>query len=201
MWLGITPSAAPVCLFGIQQVHPRHSPASGYLDAEGKVGLYRLEVSITAGTGKLRTPSGLETGLRESLNRAFGHLQQVKEELGLTAELAQKDVYAEAVDLSGGRVECSCGVAFFVAMMSAIRNRQVQAGTVAIGDLTVQGNIKGPLSINEALQLSLSNGAVRAIVPLANKSQFAGLPEEVVEKMDIVFCGDVDRPVLKAIEA
>ena len=30
--------------------------------------------------------------------------------------LAQKDIYAEAIDLSGSRVECPCGVAFFAAM-------------------------------------------------------------------------------------
>lgn len=30
--------------------------------------------------------------------------------------LAQKDnIYAEAVDLSGGRIDCPCGVAFFAA--------------------------------------------------------------------------------------
>src|SRR6266705_634061 len=32
--------------------------------------------------------------------------------------LAQKDLVAEAIDLSGGRIECACGVAFLVAMLS-----------------------------------------------------------------------------------
>jgi ATP-dependent Lon protease len=36
-------------------------------DAEGKVSLFRVEVSLTAGTGKIRTPSGLEKGLKETL--------------------------------------------------------------------------------------------------------------------------------------
>jgi ATP-dependent Lon protease len=164
------------------------------------VGLFRLEVSLTAGTGKLRTPTGLEKGIKESLNRAFSYLQQAKEKLGLTADLAQKDVFAEAVDLTGGRIECACGVAFFVAMMSAIRNHRVQAGTAVLGDLTIQGNIKAPASIAEPLQVALSNGAMRVLVPLANKSQIGGLPEEVAEKLDIIFYGDVDRAVLKSVE-
>ncbi len=170
-------------------------------DAQGKVGLFRLEVSVTAGTGKLRTPTGLERDLKESLNRAFSYLQAVKEKMGMTAELAQKDIYAEAVDLSGGRIECPCGVAFFVAMMSAIRNHRIQAGTVVLGDLTIQGNIRGPASIGEPLQLAQANGATRALVPLANKGQVAGVPEEVAETLDIIFYGDADRAVLKAIEA
>jgi ATP-dependent Lon protease len=170
------------------------------VDSEAKVALFRLEVTLTAGTGKLRTPSGLDKGLKESLNRAFSYLQNIKEKLGLAHFLAQKDIYAEAVDLSGGRVECPCGVAFFAVMISAVKNRRIQAGTVLLGDLTIQGNIKGPASITEPLQLALQSGAIRVLVPIANKAQFAGLPEDVVEKLDIVFYGDVDRAVLKTLE-
>jgi ATP-dependent Lon protease len=170
------------------------------VDAEAKVALFRLEVTVTAGTGKLRVPGGLDRSLKESLNRAFSYLQNVKEKLGLEKELAHKDIYAEAVDLTGGKVECPCGVAFFTAMISAIRNRRIQAGTVILGDLTIQGNIKGPSSITEPLQLALESGALRVLVPVANKTQFAGLPEDVIERMDLVFYGDVDRAVLKTLE-
>jgi len=169
-------------------------------DSESRVGLFRLEVAITAGTAKLRTPGGLEPSLKESLNRAFAYFQGVKDKLGLTPQMAQKDLQAEAVDLSGGRVECACGVAFYVAMISAIYNRRVLAGTVILGDLTVQGNIKGIPSIMEPLQVAAENGALRALLPLANKGQVAGLPEEIVERVDIVFYGDPDRAVSKALE-
>lgn len=170
------------------------------VDSEAKVGLFRLEVSLTAGNGKLRTPGGLEKSLKESLSTAFGCLQAAKDHLGIADFLSQKDVYAEAIDLSGSRIECKCGAAFFVAMISAIRNRRVQAGTLVLGDLTVQGNIKQPASIAEMLQLSLESGALRILVPIGNKSQFAGLPEETVERLEIVFYGDVDRAVQKALE-
>jgi ATP-dependent Lon protease len=170
------------------------------VDAEAKVGLFRLEVTLTAGTGRMRTPTGLEKSLKESLNRAFSYLQNIKDKLGLAPMLAQKDIYAEAVDLSGGRIECHCGVAFFAAVISAVRNRQVKAGTVILGDLTIQGNIKGPASITEPLQLVLESGALRVLVPVSNKAQFAGLPEDVIERLDVVFYGDVDRAVLKTLE-
>lgn len=178
-------------------------PGSAYTaaaDAEAKVGLFRIEVSLTAGTGKIRTPAGLEKGLKESLNRAVSYLQSVKDKLGLTPILAQKDIYAEAVDLSGARIECACGVAFYVAIMSALQNRRVQAGTVVMGDVTIQGNLKGVPSIAEPLQVALDNGAIRVLVPISNKAQFGALPEQVVEKLDVIFYGDVDRAVMKAIE-
>ncbi|MCE5200787.1 MAG: protease Lon-related BREX system protein BrxL [Armatimonadota bacterium] len=170
------------------------------VDIDGNVAIYRIEVTISLGTGKVRTPAGLEKGLKESLNRAVSYLQTAKERMGLVEILAQKDISAEAVDLSGGRIECACGVAFYAAIMSAVQNRRIQAGTMILGDLTIQGNIKGATSITEPLQLGLDNGALRVLVPLANKSQFTALPEEVVEKMDVVFYGDPDRALMKAVE-
>lgn len=68
------------------------------------------------------------------------------------------------------------------------------------GDLTIQGNLKGVSSITDPLQVALENGANRALVPISNKFQFAALPEETIAKLDVVFYGDLDRAVLKAIE-
>ncbi len=169
-------------------------------DDQGQLALYRLEVTLTPGTGKLRTPSGLETGLKESLNRAWSYLQAAKERLGLAPALVQKDIVAEAIDLSGGRVAAACGVAFLTAMLSAIGERRILAGTVVLGDLTIQGNVRQLPSITEVLQIALENGAQRALLPIGNKAQFSSLPEDVVEGLDIIFYGDVDRAVAKTLE-
>jgi ATP-dependent Lon protease len=136
--------------------------------------------------------------MKESMQRAWSLLQSVRERIGVAAVLAQKDIAVEAVDLSGGGPDGECGVAFYVAMVSALNDRRLQPGTVVLGDVSVQGNIKHPPSIREALQVALDNGALRALVPVANKSQVAALPEEVAEKLDLVFYGDADRVVVKA---
>lgn len=172
---------------------------TAFTDDESRVGLVRLEVALMPGTGKLRTPAGMAKGMKESLNRAWSLLQTVKDRNGLAPLLAQKDIAVEAVDLSGGGGDGDCGVAFYVAFASALQDRRIQAGTVVLGDVTVQGNIKQPTSISEALQVALDNGALRALVPLGSKSQVASLPEEVVEKLDVVFFGDVERASSKAM--
>lgn len=167
---------------------------------DGKVGLFRIEVGLAPGTGKLKTPTAMHKSMKESLARAFAYLQSVKDTAGLTQLMATKDLNVEAVDLSGGAIEGGAGVAFYVAMISALQGRKMLAGTVILGDLTVQGNIKGPVSMVQVLQVVLENGALRALVPMANKAQFGGLSEEVVEKMVLGFYGDVDRAVLKGVE-
>jgi ATP-dependent Lon protease len=38
------------------------------------------------------------------------------------------------------------------------------------------------------------------MVPISNEWQFAAHPEETVENLDVIFYGDLDRAVPKAIE-
>jgi ATP-dependent Lon protease len=54
-------------------------------------------------------------------------------------------------------------------------------------------------SILEPLQIAVDNGASRALVPISNKAQFAVLPEDVVEKLELVFYGDPDRALRRAL--
>ncbi len=169
------------------------------VDGSAGVGLYRLEVVALPGSGRLRTPATMERQLKEPLQRAFAFLQANQDKMGLTAVLAQKDMAAEAVELTGGAVESSCGVAFFVAMMSALHGRPVEPSMVILGDITISGNIKGLTSILEPLQVAVDNGAIRALVPIGNKAQFAALPEDVVEKLELVFYGDADRALRRAL--
>ena len=89
-------------------------------------------------------------------------------------------------------------MAFFV-VMSALHDRPVEPAMVILDDITIQGNIKGLTSILEPLQVAVDNGAVRALVPIANNAQFAALPEEVVEKLELVFYGDADRALRRAL--
>jgi len=178
---------------------PAGSVYAAVIDAEANVGLYRVEVNALPGSGKLKSPASMERNLKESLQRAFSYVQANQDKMGLTSSIAQKDLTVEAVELTGGKVESGCGVPFFIAMMSAIHDRPVDAGMVILGDLTIQGNIKGLSSILEPLQVAVDNGASRALVPIANKNQFAALSEDVVENLELVFYGDPDRALRRAL--
>jgi ATP-dependent Lon protease len=178
---------------------PAGSVYACVIDTEANVGLYRIEVNALPGTGKLKSPASMGKTLKESMQRAFSYLQANQDKMGLTASIAHKDLTVEAVELTGGRIESGCGIPFFIAMMSAIHDRPVDASMVILGDLTIQGNIKGLSSILEPLQVAVDNGATRALVPIANKTQFSVLPEDVVENLELVFYSDPDRALRRAL--
>src|SRR6202789_2521742 len=169
------------------------APGSLYaasVDDHGKVGLYRLEVGCSPGTGKLKIAGGVEGLMRESINRAFAYLMGQKVKMGVGQQIDTTDFHVEAIDLLSNRVPCEAGIALVVAVYSAVKRHSVQPGLLILGDLSIQGNIKAVRSLVEPLQVGMDNGARRALVPLENKRNFLEVSGDIVERVDPVFFSD-----------
>ncbi len=178
------------------------APGSVYaasVDDQGKVGLYRLEVGCSPGTGKLKIAGGIEGTMRESINRAFAYLQGQKGKMGVGQQVDTTDFHVEAIDLLSNRVPCEAGIALVVAVYSAIKRHSALPGLVILGDLSIQGNIKAVRSLPEPLQVAMDNGARRALVPLENKRGFLEVAGDIVERVDPVFFSDPLTAAIKAL--
>lgn len=178
------------------------APGSVYtasVDDQGKVGLYRLEVGCSPGTGKLKIAGGVEGPMKESLQRAFAYLQSQKVKMGVGQQFDTTDFHVEAIDLLSNHVPCEAGIALVVAVYSAIKRQSVLAGLVILGDLSIQGNIKAMRTLAEPLQVSMDNGARRALVPLENKRSFLEVSGDIVERVDPVFFSDPMTAAMKAL--
>jgi ATP-dependent Lon protease len=178
------------------------APGSLYtasVDDQGKVGLYRLEVGCSPGTGKLKIAGGVEGVMKESIQRAFAYLMGHKVKMGVGQQLDTTDFHVEAIDLLSNRVACDAGIALVAAVYSALKRQSVQAGLVILGDLSIQGNIKAVRSLAEPLQVAMDNGARRALVPLENKRSFLEVSGEIVERVDPVFFSDPMTAAVKAL--
>lgn len=178
------------------------APGSVYatsVNDEGKVGLYRIEVGTSAGTGKLKHAGGANTSMKESINRAFGFLQGSKVPLGIASAFDTTDFHVEAIDLLSNRINCDAGMAVLVAIISALKKTPVQPGMVILGDLSIQGNIKPVTSLAEPLQVAMENGARRALIPLGNKRNFLEVSGDIAEKVDPIFFSDPQTAAAKAL--
>ena len=178
------------------------SPGSVYtagVTADGTVGLYRLEVSVSTGTGKLKITGGISGAMKESVQRAFSYIQAKKIEFGIARDLETSDIHVEVIDLLGNRVEAEVGVAFFIATYSALRKSPVSAGLLVLGDMSVQGNIKPLRSLTEPLQVAMDNGAKRSLIPIENKRNFLDVSSDIMEHVDPIFYGDPKAAAMKVM--
>ena len=178
------------------------SPGTVYtagVTAEGTVGLFRLEVSVSSGTGKLKLAGGISGAMKESVLRAFSYTQSKKIELGVARDFETSDIHVEVIDLLGNRVEAEVGIAFFVAVYSAFRKASVSPALLVLGDMSVQGNIKPLRSLTEPLQVAKDNGAKRSLIPIENKRNFLDVSADIMEFVDPVFYGDPKTAAMKVI--
>ena len=167
--------------------------------SEGTVGLYRVELSVASGTGKLKMAGGVSGTMKESIQRAFSYIQAKKTELGVARELDTSDVHVEVIDLLANRVEAEIGVAFFVACYSALRRAPVSPALLVLGDMSIQGNIKPLRSLTEPLQVAKDNGAKRALIPIENKRSFLDVSADILEFVDPIFYGDPRTAAMKVL--
>ena len=169
------------------------------VSGDGTVGLYRIELSISSGTGKLKPAGGLSGSLKESINRAFSYLMAQKNAFGIAREFDSADFHVEAIDLLANKAEAEVGVAFVVAAFSLLRKVSPQPGLLVLGDMSIQGNIKPVSSLMEPLQVAMDNGARRALIPIENKRSFFDVSAEVLENVDPIFYGEVKQAAFKAL--
>ena len=92
------------------------------MSGDGTVGLYRLEVSLSNGTGKLKL-GRRRLRRHEGVDPACLQLPAGEQDgaFGVARELDTSDFHVEAIDLLGNRVAAEIGVAFFVAAYSILR--------------------------------------------------------------------------------
>ena len=115
---------------------------AGTVSGDGTVGLYRLEVTPSAGSGKLKFAGGVRGATKESIQRACAFLKARKVEFGIGHDMDTKDLHVEAIDLIANQAEAEVGTAFVVAAYSALRRSPPQPGLLVLGDISIQGNVK-----------------------------------------------------------
>jgi ATP-dependent Lon protease len=178
------------------------APGSAYtasVDDQGKVGLYRLEVGCSPGTGKLKIAGGIEGSMKESVQRAFAYLQGRKGNMGIAQAIDTTDFHVEAIDLLVNHIPCDAGIGLVVALYSALKKHAALPALLILGDLSIQGNIKPVRSLAEPLQIGMDNGARRALIPIENKRHFLDVTADIIERVDPIFYSDPMTAALKAL--
>jgi len=164
-----------------------------------KVTVHRIEVSRMDGSGKLRITGSADRNVKESITTAYDYVRANSAHLGIERDLGNYDYHVQVVDLMQAKEGAQCGVAFFVALYSLLRERSVVAGLVVIGEMTIQGNILPVRSLIESLQVIVDNGAKKVLVPVSNKRQYLEVPGDLLERVDPIFYSEPLAAALKAI--
>jgi hypothetical protein len=86
-----------------------------------------------------------------------------------------------------------------VALCSALLQKSIKGGLVVVGNLNLGGSIDPVHNAINVAELAISKGAFTLLVPVSARKQLNDLPDDMITKVNILYCTDSREALLKAI--
>ncbi|MFT6909630.1 MAG: ATP-dependent Lon protease [Oleiphilaceae bacterium] len=170
------------------------------LSNKGMPGLYRLELQVTKGSGKLAT-SGLwnSSAAKEQVKIAFDFFKANASRISAGKKVGEHDFHIHAIELQNTGPFTHLALASLVAFSSGLLGKPVQNQMVVMGDMSLGGSVTPVQSIAECLQVAFDAGAKKVALPMSSAADIATIPPELFTKFQTSFYGDPVEAVFKAL--
>lgn len=170
------------------------------LSNKGMPGLYRLELQVTKGTGKLAT-SGLwnSSAAKEKVKIAFDFFKANAGRISAGNKVNDHDFHLHAVELQNTGPLTDLSLASLVVLSSGLLGKPVQSQMVVMGDMSLGGIVTPVESIAECLQVAFDAGAKKVALPMSSAVDIPTIPAELFTKFQTSFYADPVDAVYKAL--
>ena len=166
---------------------------------QGRHAIFRIETQAMKGRGGTRTTGAPSRAMRDAIQTAYTFLRGHSRALGISKDPNEYDFHVQIVNLMQSKEGSETGVAFFIAMLSALLDKPVLEQSVVLGEMSIHGSLLKVPALAERLQLSMDNGAKRVLIPSENKRDFADIPSDVLDKLQIIFFSDPVNAAFRAM--
>lgn len=167
--------------------------------SDGRRAIFRVEVQASKGKGSLNITGAPSTAIRDAIKTAKTYLQANASRLGVQRDPNDYDFHIQIVNLMQSKEGSETGVAFLIAMLSAMLGKPTVESLVVLGEMSIHGALLHVDSLAERLQLAMDNGAKRVLLPAENKRDFADIPSDVLDKVQIIFYSDPINAAFRAM--
>lgn len=170
------------------------------LGTSNHLGLYRIELQVTKGNGKL-TISGVGTSSqpKEAIKIAFDYLKANISRVTASAKVSDHDFHLHIVELHNLGPSQILTLASFIAFCSGLLAKPVQSQMVALGNMSLGGSIVPVQNLAEILQVAFDSGAKKILIPTSSVVDIPSVPGELFAKFQTSFYADPIDAVFKAL--
>lgn len=166
----------------------------------GKQALYRLELQVIAGSGKLNLSGfGSNTQVKEGLKIAFDFFKANATSVSQSLKVNQSDYHIHLVDFYNAGPSEHLALAGFVCLCSGLLGKPIQSQMVILGNISLGGSIEPARSLAESLQIALDSGGKRLLLPMSSVGDIPSVPGELFAKFQTSFYADAVDAVSKAL--
>lgn len=170
------------------------------LSNKGMPGLYRLELQVTKGCGKLAT-SGLwnSSAAKEQVKIAFDYFKANASRISGGSKVGEHDFHLHAVELQNTGPFSHLALSSLVAFASGLLGKPLQNQMVVLGDMSLGGSVTPVESLAECLQVAFDAGAKKVALPMSSAADIPTIPAELFTKFQTSFYADPVDAVFKAL--
>jgi len=166
----------------------------------GMLGLYRLELQVTGGNGKLSLSGfGTSQNAKEPVKVAFDYFKANLTRVSGVAKAIDHDYHMHMVELHNTGPANALTIASFVCFCSGLIGKPIQGQMVVLGDMSLGGGIIPAVNLAESLQVAFDAGAKRILIPMSSVTDIPSIPGELFAKFQTSFYSDPVDAVFKAL--
>ncbi|MDY0059348.1 MAG: protease Lon-related BREX system protein BrxL [Myxococcota bacterium] len=170
------------------------------LDPGGdRMALFRLQAAAIPGAGKFQLVGVTSKPIKESARMAFDYLRSNLRRFSVDRDLSSYDFNIQVMSPMQGKDTEDLGVAFFVAIFSAMMSRSIAPSLVVLGQMTLHGVLNRVERLGDRLRVALDSGAKVVLIPTVNAGDLGGIPMELLDKLRIEFYSEPIQAVYKAL--
>jgi ATP-dependent Lon protease len=164
--------------------------------------LFIEATAIPGGKGvRLRLTGQLGEVMRESAEAALSWVRANAEQYHLDSPVLKAGeihlhVPAGAVPKDGP----SAGVALVTAIVSVLSSRRARGTAAMTGEISLRGRVLPVGGIKAKVMAAARAGVTTVLLPRRNEKDLIEIPEEVLEKLEIICIDSIDEALEKALE-
>ena len=169
---------------------PQTGIATGLVWAETGGEIISVETAMMPGSGQLILTGSLGEVLQESAQAVLSFIRSRTREFGVRDNFFQdSDIHIHFP--SGGipKDGPSAGITIFAALLSLLTGRPARRDVALTGEMTLSGRILPVSGIREKVLAAKRAGAIRVLLPAANREEVEILAADVIEGIEITLIG------------
>lgn len=164
------------------------------------LGLYRLELQITAGNGKLSVSgSGTDSKSKEAIKIGYDYFKANMSRVSSMAKVTDHDYHLHIVEMQSTGPTNNITLCSFITFCSGLMGRPIQNQMIILGDMSLGGTIEKASNLAETLQVGFDTGAKRILIPMSSVGDIPSIPGELFAKFQTSFYSDPVDAVYKAL--
>jgi ATP-dependent Lon protease len=161
----------------------------------------QIEVSLSAGKGKLILTGKLGDVMKESAQTALSYVRSKTEKFGIDPLFHEScDIHIHVPEGAVPKDGPSAGITIATALVSALTNRPVRREVGMTGEITLRGRVLPIGGLKEKTLSAHRAGLTTIILPSENERDIEDIPESVREELTFKLVSDAEEVLEIALE-